>query len=105
LLLFLIGAPLGAIIRKGGLGMPLVIAVAFFVAFHILNIAGEKLAKAESVAPWLGMWMSSIALLPVAFVLIKAARNDSRIFTADWYKKMYRAIADRVNKKQEIAKL
>jgi lipopolysaccharide export system permease protein len=84
--------------------MPLVIAVAFFVAFHILNISGEKLAKAESVPAWLGMWMSSIALLPVAFVLIKAARNDSRIFTADWYKKMYRAIADRVNKKRAIAK-
>lgn len=99
LLLFLIGAPLGAIIRKGGLGMPLVIAVAFFVAFHILNISGEKLAKADTVAPWLGMWMSSIALLPVAFVLIKAARNDSRIFTADWYKKMYRATAELVNKK------
>ncbi len=102
LLLFLIGAPLGAIIRKGGLGMPLVIAVAFFVAFHILNIAGEKLAKAESVSPWLGMWMSSIALLPVAFLLIKAARNDSRVFTADWYKKMYRAITDRLRKKQDI---
>lgn len=101
MLLFLIGAPLGAIIRKGGLGMPLVIAVAFFVAFHILNISGEKLAKAESVPAWLGMWMSSIALLPVAFVLIKAARNDSRIFTADWYKKMYRAVANRLNKNQE----
>lgn len=93
LLLFLIGAPLGAIIRKGGLGMPLVIAVVFFVAFHILNISGEKLAKSDTVAPWLGMWMSSIALLPIAFILIKAARNDSRIFTADWYKKMYRAVS------------
>lgn len=105
LLLFLIGAPLGAIIRKGGLGMPLVVAVAFFVAFHILNISGEKLAKSESVAAWLGMWMSSIALLPVAFVLIKAARNDSRIFTADWYKKLYRSITDLVKRKQETEKL
>ncbi len=93
LLLFLIGAPLGAIIRKGGLGMPLVLAVSFFVAFHIMNISGEKLAKAESVAPWLGMWMSTLLLLPIAFWLIKAARNDSRIFAKEWYAKMGRAIS------------
>lgn len=93
MLLFLIGAPLGAIIRKGGIGMPLVIAVAFFVSFHILNISGEKLAKAESVGPWLGMWMSSLILLPIAFFLIKAARNDSRIFTKDWYIRMARMVS------------
>jgi lipopolysaccharide export system permease protein len=90
ILLFLIGAPLGAIIRKGGLGMPLVIAVAFFVSFHILNISGEKLAKAASVAPWQGMWMSTFMLLPLAFWLIRAARNDSRIFTADLYLRVLR---------------
>lgn len=85
LLLFLIGAPLGAIIQKGGLGMPLVVAVVFFVVFHILNISGEKLAKSEAVAPWLGMWMSSLILLPVAFWLIISVRKDSRIFTKEWY--------------------
>jgi lipopolysaccharide export system permease protein len=84
-LLFLIGAPLGAIIQKGGLGMPLVVAVVFFVVFHILNISGEKLAKSEAVAPWLGMWMSSLILLPVAFWLIISVRKDSRIFTKEWY--------------------
>ncbi|MBX2906283.1 MAG: LptF/LptG family permease [Taibaiella sp.] len=85
LLLFLIGAPLGAIIRKGGLGMPLVVAVTFFVIFHILNISGEKLAKSEAVKPWMGMWMSTIILLPLALWLIAKARNDSRIFTKEWY--------------------
>jgi len=85
LLLFLIGAPLGAIIRKGGLGMPLVVAVTFFVIFHILNISGEKLAKSEAVQPWMGMWMSTIILLPLALWLIGKARNDSRIFTKEWY--------------------
>lgn len=93
LLLFLIGAPLGAIIRKGGLGMPLVVAVTFFVTFHILNISGEKLAKSEAVAAWLGMWMSSFLLLPIAVWLIITARNDSRIFTKDWYVKIWRAIS------------
>lgn len=92
LLLFLIGAPLGAIIRKGGLGMPMVVAVVFFVIFHILNITGEKLVKAESVAPWLGMWMSTFCMLPLAILLINAARNDSRIFTKEWYFRLWRAI-------------
>ena len=91
ILLFLIGAPLGAIIRKGGLGMPLVIAVVFFITFHILNITGEKLVKAGSASPWLGMWMSTLILLPLAFWLIKAARNDSQIFTKEWYLRVWRA--------------
>lgn len=90
ILLFLIGAPLGAIIRKGGLGMPLVIAVVFFMIFHILNITGEKLAKAASVAPWLGMWMATLILLPLAFWLINASRNDSQIFAKEAYVRLWR---------------
>lgn len=92
ILLFLIGAPLGAIIRKGGLGMPLVIAVVFFMTFHILNITGEKLAKARSVFPWGGMWMSTAILLPIAFWLIMAARNDSQIFTRELYLRAWAVI-------------
>lgn len=84
-LLFLIGAPLGAIIRKGGLGMPMVIAVAFFVVFHIMSITGEKLAKTGSLPAWLGMWMATGMLLPIAFILINQARNDSQIFSKEWY--------------------
>lgn len=92
ILLFLIGAPLGAIIRKGGLGMPLVIAVIFFMAFHILNITGEKLVKAGTAVPWMGMWMSSIILLPLAFWLVKSARNDSSVLTKEWYVRVWRRI-------------
>jgi lipopolysaccharide export system permease protein len=104
MLLFLIGAPLGAIIRKGGLGMPLVIAVAFFMIFHILNITGEKLAKTESLPEWQGMWMSSAILLPVAFWLIIAARNDSQIFTKEMYLRLGRVIKNIFpNKKQSLA--
>lgn len=88
-LLFLIGAPLGAIIRKGGLGMPLVIAVLFFVVFHIMSITGEKLAKAGSMPAWLGMWMATGMLLPIAFVLINQARNDSQIFSKEWYTRLF----------------
>jgi len=84
-LLFLIGAPLGAIIRKGGLGMPLVIAVGFFVVYHIMSITGEKLAKTDELSSWMGMWMATVMLLPIAFLLIYQARNDSQIFTKEWY--------------------
>lgn len=92
ILLFLIGAPLGAIIRKGGLGMPLVIAIVFFVIFHIMSITGEKLAKAESLEVWMGMWMATAMLLPIAFILINQARNDSQIFSKEWYTRIWTKI-------------
>ena len=93
LLLFLIGAPLGAIIRKGGLGMPLVIAVSFFVVFHITSVTGEKLAKTGELPSWVGMWMATGMLLPIAFWLIYHARNDSQIFTKEWYIRSWRKVA------------
>lgn len=92
ILLFLIGAPLGAIIRKGGLGMPLIIAVSFFVIYHITSVTGEKLAKSGSLPTWMGMWMATGMLLPIAFVLINSARNDSRVFTKDWYLRLWYGI-------------
>ena len=92
ILLFLIGAPLGAIIRKGGLGMPLIIAIIFFMLFYVLNIVGEKLAKSDSLTPWIGMWMSTMLLLPIAVFLINSARNDSRIFTKEWYMKLFQFV-------------
>lgn len=85
ILLFLIGAPLGAIIRKGGIGMPMVIAVGFFVVYYIISITGEKLASTGKMPPWAGMWMATSMLLPIAFILINQARNDSQIFTKEWY--------------------
>lgn len=104
ILLFLIGAPLGAIIRKGGLGMPLVIAVVFFMIFHILNITGEKLAKSAALPPWGGMWLSTAILFPLAVWLIIAARNDSQIFTKEWYVRLWRAVKKVVpEKKNQVA--
>jgi lipopolysaccharide export system permease protein len=72
--------------------MPLVIAVIFFMAFHILNITGEKLVKASTTVPWVGMWMSTAVLLPIAFWLIMAARNDSQIFSKELYLRAWRFI-------------
>ncbi|MBS1772332.1 MAG: LptF/LptG family permease [Bacteroidetes bacterium] len=99
-LLFLIGAPLGAIIRKGGLGMPLVIAVAFFVVFHIMSITGEKLSRTGALPPWAGMWMATSMLLPIAFVLINQARNDSQIFSKEWYQRIWSKIISPLKRKQ-----
>ncbi|HTN47244.1 MAG TPA: LptF/LptG family permease [Flavipsychrobacter sp.] len=84
-LLFLIGAPLGSIIRKGGLGLPLIIAVSFFLLFHIISLTGEKLAKSNSVVPWVGMWMATAMLLPIAFFLINKAKKDAQVLNKDWY--------------------
>ncbi len=92
ILLFLIGAPLGAIIRKGGIGMPLIVAIGFFVVFHIMSITGEKLAKSETLYTWAGMWMATAMLLPIAVVLNIQARNDSRIFSKEWYIRIWKSI-------------
>ena len=81
---FLVGAPLGAIIRKGGLGMPIVISVIFFVIYYIISISGEKMAKEGSWSSLLGMWISSIVLFPLAVYLTHKATNDSALLDFDW---------------------
>ena len=85
LIFFLIGAPLGAIIRKGGLGMPIVISVGFFVVYYIISISGEKFAKEGTWSSLLGMWISAIILTPLAIYLSHKANNDSALLDIDWY--------------------
>ncbi len=92
MLLFLIGAPLGAIIRKGGLGMPVVIAIGFFIIYFIISSTGEKLAQQSAVKPWYGMWLASAVLLPIAFIIMAAARNDSSIFNKEAYVRLWAKI-------------
>lgn len=82
---FFIGAPLGAIIRKGGLGMPVVISVLFFIIYYIITITGEKFARELVWDPALGMWVSSFILLPLGIFLSYKATNDSAIMNADFY--------------------
>jgi lipopolysaccharide export system permease protein len=85
IVLFLIGAPLGSIIRKGGLGTPLVFAVIFFVIFHLFNTFGEKLAKTGSMSPFEGMWLSTAVLIPIGFFLTYKAMRDSQLFNHEYY--------------------
>jgi len=85
LILFFIGAPLGAIIRKGGLGMPLVVAIVFFLIFHLLSLFGEKFVKQDILSPIVGMWLAIIVLAPVGIFLTYKAMNDSQLFNKDFY--------------------
>ncbi len=85
LILFFIGAPLGAIIRKGGMGMPLVVAIIFFLIFHLLNMFGEKFVKEGLLSPIMGMWLAIIVLAPVGTFLTYKAMHDSQLFNKDFY--------------------
>ncbi len=87
LVLFFIGAPLGAIIRKGGIGLPVVVSVLFFVLFHIITITGEKSAIAGAVQIEFGMWIASAVLLPLGIFLTIKATSDSPLLDFDIWKR------------------
>jgi lipopolysaccharide export system permease protein len=80
-MLFLISAPLGAIIKKGGIGLPLVISVILFVLFYAINLTGEKMGKELVMPVWTGMWMSSMFLFPIGLWITFKAIRDSNAFT------------------------
>ncbi len=92
LVLFLIGAPLGSIIRKGGLGTPLVFAIIFFVTFHLLNTFGEKFVKSDQTSALIGMWMSTLILIPIGFFLTYKAMRDSQLFNQEFYYRSFKQL-------------
>jgi lipopolysaccharide export system permease protein len=85
IVLFFIGAPLGAIIRKGGLGTPIIIAVLFFVLYYVISMIGEKAAKGGALSPLTGMWMSTAVVMPISIFLTYKATRDSAIFNKEMY--------------------
>ncbi|TNF23992.1 MAG: YjgP/YjgQ family permease [Bacteroidetes bacterium] len=107
LILFFIGAPLGAIIRKGGLGLPTVFSIIFFLIYYLLSITGEKFAKEGVWSVFEGMWLSSFALLPVGLFLTYKATTDSKIFEWEFYlrpvKKVFDAIRQKLNPSENTA--
>jgi lipopolysaccharide export system permease protein len=92
LVFFFIGAPLGAIIRKGGMGMPVVVAVIIFIFYYIINSFGSNLASAGTIPPWIGMWFSTIVLAPIAYYLTIKSNNDSVVFNIDTYRNFFRKV-------------
>jgi lipopolysaccharide export system permease protein len=89
LLLFLIGAPFGSIVRKGGLGLPLVASVAFFVLYYVVGMIAEKAVRESAMGP-AGMWVSSFVMLPIGIVLTLQATTDSSLFDAGTWRKLFR---------------
>ncbi len=92
MIFFLIGAPLGAIIRRGGLGMPIVVSVLFFVIYYIISMTGEKLAREGTWISFWGMWFSTFILAPIAIFLTYKATNDSNILNPEWYINQYKKV-------------
>ncbi len=100
LVLFFIGAPLGSIIRKGGLGMPLVVAIVFFLIFHLLMMFGEKFVKEGITSPFIGMWLPILVLTPVGIFLTYKSMNDSQLFNAELYSRFFKKISGIITKKK-----
>lgn len=92
LIMFFIGAPLGAIVRKGGLGMPVVISVVFFLIFWILSIIGEDMAKELVIPAYQGMWLSAAVLFPLGIFFTYKATRDSAIFNMEAYTKFFKKL-------------
>lgn len=92
LVLFLIGAPLGSIIRKGGLGTPLIFAILLFMFFFFFNTTGEKYAKENVMTAFGGMWMATLFLLPVGIFLTYKAMRDSNLMNKEFYFRTWRKI-------------
>lgn len=94
LILFFIGAPLGAIIKKGGLGMPIVVSVISFIIYYVLGEMGNMLARSNTIPPWFGMWLSSIVFLPIGIFLTIKATSDAKILSAEeWKRKIQKLLS------------
>ncbi|MDW7690748.1 LptF/LptG family permease [Flammeovirgaceae bacterium SG7u.111] len=103
--MFLIGAPLGAIIKKGGLGMPILISIVFFVIYYIATILGEKYAKEMVIAPEIGCWAANFILFLFGLFFLRQARRDARLFDFDFYYVVFSNVKDYVmGKKKTVEK-
>ncbi len=103
LVFFFIGAPLGAIIKKGGLGTPLVISVFLFIVYYIIDNTGYKMARDGKAAVWIGIWLSTAALLPLGIFFTRKAIDDSAVFNIDTYKNFFlRLVGKRPERSLEV---
>ena len=100
--MFFIGAPIGAIIKKGGIGLPVIISVIFFLIYYILNTSADKLAKEDVFDPALVVWFANFALLPFGLFFLKQAQNDARLFEPDVYVNFFNKIKFIFRKKEQI---
>jgi len=99
IVMFLIGAPLGAIIKKGGLGFPVLVSIIFFIFSYIMNTSGIKLGRADEISTFWAVWTSNIVLLPFGLYFLKQAQNDSRLLEQDNYLVLFERIKKFFSKK------
>ena len=104
IIMFLIGAPLGAIIKKGGLGLPILISVFFFVIYYILITLGQKYAKDSILSVNLGMWLPNYILFPIGLFFLRQAKNDSRLLEADFFAVLIDRFKQSLRMNKEIQK-
>jgi lipopolysaccharide export LptBFGC system permease protein LptF len=106
MVMFLIGAPLGSIIRRGGIGLPLVFAVIFFIIFFLLNNFGRKFVSQDVMTPVAGMWMSTYVLTPIGLFLIYKALHDSQLFNKEFYFRLtrrFKAMVVRISRRRRAS--
>ncbi|QOW09360.1 YjgP/YjgQ family permease [Kaistella flava (ex Peng et al. 2021)] len=101
IIFFLIGSSLGSIIRKGGLGLPVVIAIAVFIFFYVLNLTAENIAWSGKMDPYLAAWLPNIVLLPFGIWLTYKALTDSQLFDVEKYKSMFKPLINKFSKNKE----
>ena len=99
LLFFFVGAPLGAIIRKGGLGTPVIISIFFYLIYYIIDMIGKKLAGKGALEPWEGTLISTLVLLPFSILLTRKSTQDSSLFNPETYKEFFRRIGKWISKR------
>jgi len=104
LIFFFIGAPLGAIIRKGGLGMPVIVSVLFFLAWYMISITGEKFVREDMTSPFVGMWISSFILVPLGVFLSYKASRDSVIMNIESYFTFFKRLRAKLRKRYSQVK-
>lgn len=107
ILLFLVGAPLGAIVKKGGLGIPIAVAIGLFIIYYIISITGQRLGTSLIIPPYIGMWLSSMVLLPFGAILTYQAVTESKVLDFELYGKFLKKIGSKIvgvfrKKKKEI---
>lgn len=97
----LLGASLGAIIRKGGFGKPTVVAIFLFIMFFVVNIEGEKIAVEGSISPWLGSWLSVFIFIPVTIVFVYQSSTDSQLLSMNFYFTLIKKLREKLSKNKE----
>lgn len=105
LIFFFIGAPLGGIIRKGGLGMPVVVSIVFFIVYYVISMTGERSAREGIFTPFEGVWLSTFIVLPIGVILTWQAASDAKILNTEVYINLFRKIGLYKEKVQESKKI